>query len=267
MSNQKQIYYAKNLSDIFYQLKSVAGLEIVGGCTQQRILPENSLCIRNVPELSFCEKHERHFDFGPETTLSEILNIDPAKLPSAFFEAVKSVANANIRNIATLAGNICAKDRRYTLFAPLLALDTKLEIKSETESHIIPITKFDSIPEGFILSKIILPLEDWEVSVFRRLGPSHIITEQSASFVFLANTLKGQLANLRIAFSGPFSLRSRLLENKLLGAHLPLSDSNIADLIDEASKQFDEKQGDKNICPILKTQFLNLLKYSLEQLT
>jgi len=267
MSDKKHIYYAKNLSDIFYQLKSIAGLKIIGGCTQLRELPENSLCIRNIKELAFCEKHERHFDFGPETTLSQILRIDTTKVPSVLSEAVKSIANSNIRNIATLAGNICAPDYKHTLFAPLLALDAKLEFKSETEVKNIPLTKFTSVPKGFILSKIMVPLEEWEVSVFRRLGPAHEINEKSASFVFLANTLKGQLANLRIAFAGPFSIRNRQIENKLLGAYLPLSIGNIQEVLEEAEVQFEQEKGDTEVLPVLKTQFLNLLKYSLEQLT
>ena len=110
MSSNHQMYYALSLSDIFYQLKSVSSIQIVSGCTQNKKLPEISLCVRNIKELSFSVKHERSFDFGPEITLSEILKIDPSKLPAVFHEAVKSIANTNIRNIATLAGNICAKD-------------------------------------------------------------------------------------------------------------------------------------------------------------
>ena len=136
MLKSKQIYYAKTLNDIFYQKKSIKDIQLMSGCTQDKKLPEISLCVRNIRELNYSIKHERFFEFGPEITLSQILEIDPAKLPSVFYEAVKSIANTNIRNIATLAGNICAKNYRYTLFAPLVALDAKLELKSETEYYV-----------------------------------------------------------------------------------------------------------------------------------
>lgn len=267
MSKNYQIYYANSLSDIFYQLKSINAVEIVSGCTQNKKLPEISLCVRNIKELNFSVKHERSFDFGPEITLSEILKIDPSKLPSVFYEAVKSIANTNIRNIATLAGNICAKEYRHTLFAPLTALDARLELKNETQTVYLPMTKFTKIPESFVLTKISVPVNEWEVSIFKRLGPSHIITENSASFVFLANTLKGQLSDIKIAFAGPFSLRSLELENTILGAYLPLKDSAIADFIENASKLYDELSDGLNVPQVLRSQFLNLVKFSLEQLT
>ncbi len=267
MSDKKQLYYAKDLKEIFYYLKTVSGLEIISGCTQNISLPEKSLCIRNVSELRFITKHERRFDLGPEVTLSEILDIDPEKLPSVFLEAIKSVANSNIRNIATLAGNICSKNYRHTLFAPLLAMDAKLEIMKENETKIIFISEIDNIPYGWIISKILLPLENWEVAVFRRLGPGHLITKNSASFVFLANSIKRQIANLKITFAGPFYFCSRELENNIIGAHLPLDESLITKVLHEASMEFDELKGDIETPPILKDQFINLLKNSLEQLT
>lgn len=267
MSDKKQIYYASSVQDIFYQLKAVSGIKLMSGCTQSVKLPDISLCVRNIRELNYSVKHERAFDFGPEITLSQILQIDPSKLPAVFCEAVKSVANSNIRNIATLAGNICASGYRHTLFAPLVALDARLELKNETETMYMPMTKFSGVPEGWVLTKIVVPADDWEVAVFKRLGPSHLITENSASFVFLANTVKNQLSDLKIAFAGPFCIRSLELENTLLGAYLPLGSQSIDEFVETAAEVYDKERGDRQVPDILRAQFLNLVKYSLEQLT
>lgn len=283
MSEPKQIVYAKNVSEIFYQLKNVSGLQIVGGCTQLKKLPQKSLSISNIKELNFIVKHERKLDLGPAATLSEILNLGQQKMPAVLYDAVKSIGSSNIRNMATIAGNICSKTYRHTLFAPLLALDTKLEIKSETETKYIPFSKIDSIGEKWIITKIQIPLDEWEVAVFRRLGPKQAITANSASFVFLANSQKGQLANLKIAFAGPVSFRSIELENSLLGAYLPLSKETIKEFTELAMEKFDlcshnssvqfqnsKSETDRqtiNASPVLRSQFLNLVKFSLEQLT
>ncbi len=265
--SSKQIFNAQNLNDLFYFLKSINDSTIVSGCTQIKELPEKAIAVRSIPELNFAIKRETRFDFGPEITLSQILRLDPSKVPQVFYEAVKSIGNSNIRNMATLAGNICAKNYRHTLFAPLLALDSKIELKSEKETAHISITGIDTIPENFVITRIMIPVEEWDVSIFRRLGPSHAITENSASFVFLANSVKNQIANIRIAFAGPFSLRSQELENKLLGAHLPLSTTMIQETVEEAAVIFDEKSEKKGTSAVLKAQFLNLVKSSLEQLT
>ena len=267
MSEHKQIIYAKNINDIFYQMKSIPGLQIVGGCTQELKLPQKSLSIFNIDELNFAIKHERRFDFGPGITLSQILKIGKSKLPSVFYEALKSIGNSNIRNMATLAGNIANTKYFHTLVAPLVALDAKIEIQSETETKYIPLTKLNSIPEGFIITKIQIPLDFWEVSVFKKLGPASSITDNSASFVFLANTQKGQISEIKIVFAGPFIFKNIELENKLLGAYLPLKSELIFDVVKVAEQKYDEFSKEKTSPQVLKEQFLNLVKFSLEQLT
>ena len=269
MDSKKTVYYANNLEEVFYQLKTVAGLQIVGGCTGHDALAKNFLSLRNLPELARLEKHERYFDFGSALTLSELEEVGRNNLPPVLYDAIKSIANPQVRNIATLGGNICTKKSKMTLYAPLLALDARLELQHGTESIYIPLTKFKGISPEHLLTKIRVPVEEWEVTVFRRLGPAHHINERSASFVFLTNTQNSQISSMRIAFAGEFWFRNLELENRLLGSHLPIPEKSIIELVNDAGLQFDEaaKNADKEPLPILRDQFLNLVKFSLEQLT
>ena len=264
------IFYADTINDVFYQIKSIKNLVITGGCTGIGNLPEKMLSIRNIPELCSIERRERYFEFGPGVTLSRICELEKTKLPSILCEAVKSVGNGRVRNMATIGGNICAPGAKRSLFAVLLALDARLEFHNGTEGFTLPFSKFDTVKKGFILTKIRVPIESssqWDVAVYRRLGASHYLTENSASFAFLASLQKGMLASLRIAFAGKFHVRSQELENKLVGSHLPLSQKNITDVIAAASARFDAASAAVEYHPILKAQYLNLVKYSLEQLT
>ena len=266
-TNAKTIFYANTLEEAFYQLKTVADLQIVGGCTAISELAEKTLSIRTIPELCSFDKHERYFDFGPGVTLAQIEAIGKNNLPAVLYEALHSIANPQIKNMATIGGNLCNSAYKHTLFAPLLALDTRLEVKREQETAYIPLAKFTGVPEQYLLTKIRIPTDEWEVAVFRRLGPAHIITDMSASFVFLANTQKNMIANLRIACAGSFCFRSMELENKLIGSHLPIPEKNIMEFIEEAEAQFSQSTTDSEITPIVQAQFLNLVKFSLEQLT
>jgi len=272
MSDKKTIY-ADTLADVFYQKKAVPSLVLTGGCSAIKELPEMFLSTLFIKELRTIEKRERYIDFGPSVTFSEILQIGFEHLPLVFAEAVSSIANPIVRNIATIGGNICAADCKHTIYAPLLAMDARLEFQRPrsngigNESIYLPISKFDGVPEGYVLTKIRIPIEEWEVEVFKRFGPSNMINENSASFTFLASTQKNQLSNLRIAFAGPFAFRSIDLENRLIGANLPLSESTVKELVDEASVFYDEAVKEVTNNSILKQQFLNILKYSLIQLT
>ncbi len=261
--------YAKTLSDVFYQINANSDLAILGGCTSfvEKPFPKNNLSIMNIDELKTIEKRERYFEFGAGVSISRLIDIGQHNLPSTLYEAAKTVANPIVRNIATIGGNICNKDFYHTLYAPLLALDAKLEFQNASEAYFTPFIKFDGIPKNHILSKIRVPAENWEISVFRRLGPSSSINDLSASFVFLANSQKSQISNLRIAFAGKFKFRNIELENRLIGAHLPLSSSTIATFLLEAESVFNEIADEADAKPILKKQFWNLVGYSLELLT
>ncbi|MBR5401956.1 MAG: FAD binding domain-containing protein [Treponema sp.] len=263
----KSILFAKNISELFFQLKSNQELTVVGGCTQLDELPEKSISTHGISELSQITRHERFLNVGPAATLGQILAIGQNHLPSVLYEALLSIANPIIRNMATIGGNICTEGHKRTLFAPLLALDTSLELKSQTETSIEPLQTFKKVPEGFILSGIRIPLLYPEVSIFRRIGPEHTITQNSASFVFLGDTEKNSLVDVRLAFAGPFVFRSKRLENAIIGHRLPLTKKDIDEIQDMVEKEFQKAATDQMISDVVRQQFLNLTRYSFEQLT
>ena len=57
---------ANTMSDIFYHLKNVQDLQIIGGCTGNDPISEQCATIRYIPELKVTEKHERYIDFVNE---------------------------------------------------------------------------------------------------------------------------------------------------------------------------------------------------------
>ncbi|MCR5612086.1 FAD binding domain-containing protein [Treponema sp.] len=266
-TDKHMVFTAKNVNDILFQLKTVSNLKIIGGATYIHDLSEKSLSIRNIPELAVIDKHERYIDFGPAVTLNKILHMGINFLPKVLYEAILTMGNHAVRNMATLGGNLMAKDYRLTLPAPLIALDASLKFRGQKNFEIIPLEKFSEMPEGSVLVNIRIPTEDWNVEVFRRLGPTSCLSDLSASFCFLASTEKNVITSLRLCFTGPFVFTSKELETKYLGARLPLTNSIIEDFIQIAEKKFDELAKDKNCDPLLKQQFLNLTAYSLHELT
>ncbi|MDE5899440.1 MAG: FAD binding domain-containing protein, partial [Treponemataceae bacterium] len=203
---ERSVFFARNLSELFYHMKTIAGLHIVGGCTRIRRLPEKSISTRTIPEMQQIVKHERYIEFGPGVALAEIEAVGERHLPKVLYEAVRGIANPFVRNIATIGGNICAETeladasgtplrQKLTLYAPLLALDARLELRSFTKTVSLPLQNFTRIPDGHILTNIRVPLNDWDVAVFRRFGPENKITRNSAAFTFLASTEKSTISS------------------------------------------------------------------------
>lgn len=266
-SNKNTVYIANTMSDVLFHIKTVPNLAILGGCTSVGQWPASSLVIRNIADFKQINLHEHYVEFGSAVTLSQIHKLGSKRIPQVLFDAISTMANPFVRNIATLGGNICAQDMPHTLFSPLLALDAQLEIYSLTDAQFIPFSKFVRVPEKCILSRVRVPLSSWEVAVFKRLGPEHELTDESAAFTFLATTQKGVLSDLRIAFCSSFVLRSRELENTIIGSRLPLSEKAIDMVAERADALYDEIKGDTKRNPMEKDQFLNLLRTSLNQLT
>ncbi len=265
--NSGSFLLAKNLSDLFYHIKTVNKLQIVGACTQLTNPHSKAVSTRNIPELKNIDKRERYIDFGPAVTLSQISAMGRTNMPTVLYDAVTSTATGPVRNIATLAGNICRTGEKGSLYAPLLALDARLEIKNQTSTKYIPFIKFTQIPEAFVLTKIRVPVNDWEISTFKQVGPENRFSPLSASFVFLVDTENDLIVNMKIAFAGVPVFRSRELENKLIGSKLPLSERAIADFLiaaDDLSQAEFEQSG---AAPILKAQFLQLLDNKLQLLS
>ncbi|MCR5620283.1 MAG: FAD binding domain-containing protein [Treponema sp.] len=271
---------ADSLSHILFQIKAnkTNDLRIVGACTQMADMNCTAVSTRNIQELKNIEKRERYIDFGPAVTLGQMSAMGRNNIPSVLYDAIQSTATGPIRNIATLAGNICREGQKGTLFAPLLALDTKLEVKllpldtkhaakNPTFTKSIPLSKLAQIPQPFVLSKIRVPLNDWGISIFTRLGPEGKPTPLNASFVFLMDTENDLLVNMKVAFTGPLVFHSRELENKLIGSKLPLSDKAIGDFLATAESLSKEEFEESKAAPILKEQFLSLLDYHLQQLS
>ena len=275
MENNKTIFLAKNISELLYQVKNVYGLQVVGGCTSLKELPEKALSIRNIAELKTIVFRERFIDFGPATTLNQIINFGKGRVPRILQEASESCSNYFVRNMATLGGNICAsqqsqKAQKRTLYAPLLALGASLKFKT-SDSQIgttIPLSKFSGVPEKQVLTSIRVPADDWDVSIFRRLGPDSRLTGESASFCFLAKTSGGVLSEAKIAFAGPFVFMDSDLEIKLLGTRLPLSKKTIQDWTEAAQVSFEKAaEAAEYSNQTVKDAFKCLALYSLNQLT
>lgn len=265
--NKIQASTAEALSDVFYLLKTIKDLKITGACTQISELPEKMLSIFSLKELSEITRTENYIEAGSAVTLGRLLSQGKSKLPEVLNKALLSIATPQLRNLATLGGNICTNPIKGTLYAPLLALDAKLVFQKENETKTIPITKFSGTAVPYILTKIRIPTAEWDICEFKRIGDIHRLSENSTSYSFLANAENDALTTVRIAFSGLISTRITALENRLAGTRLPLESSTISAVMTDASLEFDRIFSSRTIPAMLKEEFLRLITYSLKKLS
>ena len=266
------MYPASSVDTALSLLKNISDIQLLAGATLENKIKSDFFSVLSIAEMTAIDKKERYIDVGAAVSLSALLDLGEGRIPSVLYEAIKTIGTPFTRNLATIGGNICASSEKfkYTLYAPLLALDARLEIRTPSElPHNILLSRLTVFPEKFLLSKIRIPLEDWNVSIFRRVGREGILDEKSASFTFLAKMEKDVISKIAIAFAGSICFRNKELENTMQGLKLPLSDRQIEDLSRKSAEILASAESKNSyVLPsILKSQYLNLIRYSLEQLS
>jgi len=153
--------------------------------------------ISGIAELNGIEKKEDKIFIGSCTTLNEILHSHQIQkdIP-ILIKAIKTMASEQIRNRATIGGNIGNASPAGDTIAPLIVLEAKLEIFSpvSNEVRIIPIKALFSGPcktilkKGEIITKIVIPFSKNKdvFYYFRKIGQRNAMTITKASLSAIA---------------------------------------------------------------------------------
>ncbi|HHU33400.1 MAG: xanthine dehydrogenase FAD-binding subunit XdhB [Zhaonellaceae bacterium] len=151
MYNFRNYYEAKTIDEAIFKLSENPDLKIVAGGTDILIKMHGGklekidlLSIHNIASLKNIKKLEDGtINIGPLATFSQIAN-DPliAKSIPVLAEASLSMGGPQIRNVATIGGNICNGATSADSASTLFALNAKLKLKSLKDERIIPIEEF-----------------------------------------------------------------------------------------------------------------------------
>ncbi|MDM8549099.1 FAD binding domain-containing protein [Desulfobacterales bacterium HSG2] len=201
-------------------------------------------------------------------TLSEILK-NPL-VPEILRLAVKSIAAPAIRNIATLAGNICHASPAGDALPALYVMDATVKLQSVSGERILPLSAFITGPgqtvlkNDELLTEIILPESQFDKIMFRKIGMRKANAVAKVSIAALASSEKSHLNDVRIAFGslGPTVIRSEEIEKKVAGEKAAaLTPADIVRLYAPLLKPIDDQ---RSTAAYRKHVALNLLHKFLE---
>ena len=228
-------------------------------------LPRNLISLSRIEELRRFSRTERYLDIGATATLSDILALGKI-LPEVLRKALAEMANPQVRNLATIGGNVCSLSRRMDAYAPLVALDARLELRTAVSSRWISASRFAPafgpplLAADELLTRIRLPLESWDYCVHRRLGVPRWPDEEGAVFSFIARAQKGILSDVRMAFAGRTLVRDREIDNMVIGKALPLETKVAAAFVERWRSAVADAQFPTGL---LKDRFLNLAEQAV----
>jgi len=216
--NRMQHYSPKTLTEyheIYSELRSKDIIIFAGGTdvmVGRYELPQDAIIIdiSGIAELEGIEKKEDKIFIGSSTTLNEILYSHQIQndIP-ILIKAIKTMASEQIRNRATIGGNIGNASPAGDTITPLIVLGAEIEIFSpESNQHrIISIDELfcgpcaTTLKKGEIITKIIIPLllDNTIIYYFRKIGQRNAMTITKASLSAIAKLSEGKIEWIRLA--------------------------------------------------------------------
>jgi CO/xanthine dehydrogenase FAD-binding subunit len=194
---------------------------LVGGVTP----PKRLVSLRSVPELRGVEPGR----IGAATTIGALTrNADLARDYPVLIQAARRLGSEQIRNQATVGGNLCRAAPCADTAPPLLVLEATLEIAGEEDTREVPIDEFFRGPgvtcleKGEVLTSIHLPPpREGAVGVFLKKGRVRMDLSL-ASVAVLLEAEDGHCRRVRLAAGSvaPVPMRLREVEEVLEGEAL-----------------------------------------------
>jgi carbon-monoxide dehydrogenase medium subunit len=235
----------KSLKEALQQKKTIAGAKFISGGTDllvqiknRELQPPALISLRSIPELATIEINGGA-RIGALATISDIIQHNELGLNyPVLVEAARRLGSVQIRNVATVGGNLCNCSPSADMALPLLVLEAKVRLRTAKARREIQISEFFKGPgesclsSDEILTDILLdPPHQKAKATFLKKGRVKMDLA-IASLAVLLEMEGGKCRKARIAAGSvaPVPLRLYKVEALLEGASLS------KDLVSKAQK-------------------------------
>ncbi|MCB1200325.1 MAG: xanthine dehydrogenase small subunit [Leptospiraceae bacterium] len=264
---------ALTLKAKYPQVRLVAGATDFGVQTNKgRAKDKNVMFIAHLHEIGYLKKNAEQLEFGATANWSRIRDFCRSEIPQ-FSEILDIFAAEQIRNAATIGGNIANGSPIADSLPVLFALNASLKLLSESSERIVPINSFYrgykqlDLQQNEIIGGVILPLPV-KNSVLRLFKVSRrkdldISTVTMAIYLEMDGN-KIQSAAIAAGGVGPVVLRLHSVEKFLVDRTIePSVFEEAARLAAEEISPISDVRGSKEYRTLLIQNLLQ--KFSLER--
>ena len=276
-----QIFFPENYQELFALWDNHREAVLFAGGTA--IIRENKSKMINLPpviisldkmdEMHRISRSERYLEIGAMVTLSRIVNLGKI-VPGILRDCLKSIGGLQLRNMATIGGNICYCSKEASSCwmrdstAALGALEAQFELRSAQTSRWISAMRFASFPgtaaleSQELLTRIRIPLENWDFSSYKKFARQ---PNNNMASVFLVKIQKRNLNDMRIIYKTDVIRRDRNSESILNGKNLPLTRRIAADFIEHCEAYLSGTDGINEFSMRELVSFVERNVYSLTE--
>ena len=198
--------------------------------------------VANLKELQYITEDEKGLHIGAGTKFVDIEN--SIIVPDLLKQIISEIASPNIRNMATMAGNVANASPAGDSIVGLYLLDAKIELVSVKGSKLVPIENFVlgvrkiKRKSNELIKEIFIPHHDDLNTYWRKVGSR---AAESISKVTFAGGYEldeeGKIKDLRMALGSVniTCVRSREVEQKYIGMTVEELHSSVDNIVKDMS--------------------------------
>ena len=205
------------------------GTDLLNGMKNMAVQPQCVIDLKGIPGIDVIE-YKDGFKIGALTTVREIetSSLVRRKIP-VLSEAAASLGSIQIRNRATVGGNLCHGSPAADLAAVLLAMNCEVDIVSARGGRTLPLAQFftgyrcTALDQDEILAGIrIAPEIERFKGAYLKLGPRKAMDIGLVNIAVLLDSDSGVCNRIMIALGAvaPIPLRAEKAEAMLNGKEL-----------------------------------------------
>ena len=230
----KRYFAPRYVSELKGILKRNINSQLLSGGTDLSLLVtkdrkdiNSTIYMNSIRELNYIKKNKGYIEVGATTSLSDF-EIYIEKYYPDFNKILKRYGSTQIRNVATIAGNIATASPIGDNLPLLLALDSKIVLQGIKKSKVISINDFfisyrkTKLKTGQFIHSIRIPIV--EKNIFKAYKISKRFDDDISS-VCAAFNLKienKKIKNIKIAYGGMAAIPKRAIycERSLLNSQI-----------------------------------------------
>ncbi|MBN2544006.1 xanthine dehydrogenase family protein subunit M [bacterium] len=194
---------AKYLNNI---LILAGGTDIVGHLKDKLVKPKALLSLSKIIELNYIEQDENKIMIGPSITHSEAVGSEVLnRYAGILVEGCKVLGSPQIRNIATIGGNVVNASPVADTVPPLCVLGANLTLRSIKRERKVPIENFAICPgksvieDDEILTQIsFTKMENNDKGFYKKTGQRRAMSIAKASVALKASVQSDKLSDVRV---------------------------------------------------------------------
>ena len=215
-------YFRPKTFDEYYSISEqdfalfAGGTDLIPRYERGQKLPDAIIDLKKLPDLNGMGFLGFSFQIGAATTIEELKNNPIIKGRfSALHQATIDFGSVQIRNRATIGGNICNASPSGDLLPALYAFEAMVVLHNKNGKRLVNIQDFiigpgkTSIKNGEVLQSIIMP-EPYSKSLFYKLGLREAMAISVVNFVIVYEDNKLTIA---IGAVAPTIIKLTGLEN------------------------------------------------------